>query len=131
VEFVDGSLVAQLGVPDMKIPIQYALTWPARVPGIAPRCDLAAIGSLTFEAPDLDRFPGLGCGFRAAEAGGTMGAVLNAANEVAVQRFLDGAIPFPEIAACVARVMDRHTIVPDPTLEQVLAADAWAREAAA
>lgn len=131
VEFVDGSLVAQLGVPDMKIPIQYALTWPARVPGIAPRCDLAAIGSLTFEEPDLDRFPGLACGFRAAEAGGTMGAVLNAANEVAVQRFLDGGIGFPEIATCVAGVMDHHAVVADPDLTQVLAADAWAREAAA
>jgi 1-deoxy-D-xylulose-5-phosphate reductoisomerase len=131
VEFVDGSVIAKLGVPDMKIPIQYGLTWPERRGGIAPRCDLATIGTLDFEEPDLDRFPGLGLGFRAVEAGGTMGAVLNAANEVAVQGFLDGHCSFPQIAATVGRVMDAHDLIDDPTLPQVLAADAWARTAAA
>ncbi len=127
VEFVDGSLVAQLGVPDMKIPIQYALTWPERLPGIAPRCNLSRVGSLTFEEPDRARFPALGLGHRAAAAGGTMGAVLNGANEAAVALFLAGKIRFPEIAARVAAVMDRHRVVETPTLPQVLEADQWAR----
>ncbi len=130
VEFVDGSVVAQLGLPDMRTPIQYAFTWPERAPGNVKRLDLAQIKTLTFEAPDLDKFPSLGLGWRAAEAGGTMGAVLNAANEVAVELFMARRIPFPAIFDLVSRVMDRHALVAAPSLDEVLRADAWARQEA-
>ena len=130
VEFVDGSVVAQLGLPDMRTPIQYAFTWPERAPGNVKRLNLAEIKTLTFDAPDLEKFPSLGLGWRAAEAGGTMGAVLNAANEVAVELFMARRIPFPQIFTLVSRVMDRHTLVAEPSLAQVLAADAWARQEA-
>jgi 1-deoxy-D-xylulose-5-phosphate reductoisomerase len=130
VEFVDGSVVAQLGLPDMRTPIQYAFTWPERAPGNVKRLNLAEIKTLTFDAPDLGKFPSLGLGWRAAEAGGTMGAVLNAANEVAVELFMARKIPFPQIFQLVSRVMDRHTLVAEPSLAEVLAADAWARQEA-
>ncbi len=130
VEFVDGSVVAQLGLPDMRTPIQYAFTWPERAPGNVKRLNLAEIKTLTFDAPDLEKFPSLGLGWRAAEAGGTMGAVLNAANEVAVELFMARRIPFLQIFDLVSRVMDRHTLVAEPTLAEVLAADAWARQEA-
>lgn len=128
VEFEDASVIAQMGPPDMRTPIQYALTYPDRPAGRAPRLDFREVRSLTFEPPDLARFPGLGLGFEAARVGGTMGAVLNAANEEAVRLFLAERIRFPEIARTVARVMERHRAVARPDLEQVLAADAWARE---
>jgi 1-deoxy-D-xylulose-5-phosphate reductoisomerase len=130
VEFVDGSVVAQLGLPDMRTPIQLAFTYPERGEGNVERLDLAKIGTLTFQSPDMDKFPSLRMGFRAAEAGGTMGAVLNAANEEAVDLFFKRRISFPRIFEIVGKVMDRHTVNPRPTLEDVLAADAWARQEA-
>jgi 1-deoxy-D-xylulose-5-phosphate reductoisomerase len=130
VEFVDGSVVAQLGLPDMRTPIQYAFTWPERAEGNVKRLDLAQVKTLTFDAPDLEKFPSLKLGYKAAEAGGTMGAVLNAANEVAVELFMARRIPFPAVFEIVARVMDRHAVVAEPTLDEVLRADAWARQEA-
>jgi 1-deoxy-D-xylulose-5-phosphate reductoisomerase len=130
VEFVDGSVIAQLGVPDMRTPIQFAFTYPDRAEGNVKRLDLAEIRTLSFEAPDPERFPSIALGYRAAEAGGTMGAVLNAANEVAVEQFMQGKVRFPTIFEIVGRVMDRHRTVPRPTLDDVLAADAWARQEA-
>jgi len=130
VEFVDGSVLAQLGLPDMRTPIQVAFTWPERAPGNVKRLNLAEVRTLTFEEPDREKFPSIGLGYRAAEAGGTMGAVLNAANEVAVERFMAGEIPFPRIFGLVREVMDRHAVVPRPSLEDVLRADAWARQEA-
>jgi 1-deoxy-D-xylulose-5-phosphate reductoisomerase len=127
VEFVDGSLLAQLSTPDMCLPIQYALTYPDRAPSGRVQTDFARLGSLTFEAPDLERFPSLELARRAGEAGGTLPAVLNAANEVAVEAFVNRRINFPQIFETVRRVMDAHQAVLHPTLEQILAADAWAR----
>ncbi|HEV3028129.1 MAG TPA: 1-deoxy-D-xylulose-5-phosphate reductoisomerase [Planctomycetota bacterium] len=130
VEFVDGSVIAQLGLPDMRTPIQFALTYPGRSEGNVKRLNLAEIRTLTFQEPDLDKFPSLKLGWRAAEAGGTMGAVLNAANEVAVDRFVKKEISFLQIFETVKTVMDRHALVGHPTLEDVLQADAWARQEA-
>jgi 1-deoxy-D-xylulose-5-phosphate reductoisomerase len=127
VEFVDGSILAQLGIPDMAVPIRYALGYPERPATDESYFDLARFRSLTFEEPDLSRFPALDLGFRAAELGGTAGAALNAANEVAVAAFLAGELPFPRIAATVAAVLDRVEHVAEPTLAEVLAADAAAR----
>lgn len=130
VQFRDGSVVAQMGLPDMRIPIQYALTHPARVAGSAPRLDLTRQPPLAFERPDLARFPALALGYRAARIGGTMEAVLSAANEIAVERFLAGAIPFTAIPEVVEAVMDAHQADPDPDLARILAADRWARQEA-
>ena len=130
VEFVDGSVIAQLGLPDMRTPIQFALTFPGRSEGNVKRLNLAEIRTLTFQEPDLEKFPSLKLGWRAAEAGGTMGAVLNAANEVAVDRFVKKEISFLQIFETVKTVMDRHELVSHPTLEDVLGADAWARQEA-
>jgi 1-deoxy-D-xylulose-5-phosphate reductoisomerase len=129
VEFVDGSILAQLSTPDMCLPIQYALTYPDRVPNDRVQTSLAKYGSLTFEEPDEDRFPALALARRAGETGGTLGAVLNAANEVAVELFVNRKIPYTGIADTVRRVMDRHEVIHNPTLEQIIAADCWAREA--
>ena len=131
VEFIDGSIVAQLSTPDMCLPIQYALTYPERVGSDRVQTNLAKLGSLTFEEPDLDRFPALVLARKAGEAGGTMPAVLNAANEVAVDAFCKHKISFDQIGHLVARTMERHQPVNQPTLEQTLAADAWARSEAA
>ncbi len=131
VEFVDGSILAQLSTPDMCLPIQYALTFPDRAASERVQTSLTKYGSLTFEEPDLERFPALGLARRAGEAGGTLPAVLNAANEVAVEAFCDRRISFAQISETVARTMDRHEVVAHPTLEQILAADAWARAEAA
>jgi len=128
VEFVDGSILAQLSTPDMCLPIQYALTYPDRAPSDRVQTNLARLGSLTFEEPDLDRFPALELARKAGEAGGTLPAVLNAANEVAVEAFVDRKISFPQIPEIVRRAMERHQVVSHPTLEQLLAADAWARQ---
>ncbi|HZN60984.1 MAG TPA: 1-deoxy-D-xylulose-5-phosphate reductoisomerase [Planctomycetota bacterium] len=127
VEFRDGSAIAQMGHPDMRVPIQYALLWPDRVASDARMLDLAQVRSLTFEAPDLARFPALELGHRAVRAGGTMGAVLNAANEVAVEAFLAGNLRFTRIAGIVRETMDAHRLVESPTLDDLRAADAWAR----
>jgi 1-deoxy-D-xylulose-5-phosphate reductoisomerase len=127
VEFVDGSIIAQLSTPDMCLPIQYALTYPDRARNDRVQTDFAKLGSLTFEEPDLDRFPSLTLARRAGEVGGTMPAVLNAANEAAVEAFCNGKIGFEQISRTVARVMERHQPVEHPSLEQILSADAWAR----
>ncbi len=131
VEFVDGSILAQLSTPDMCLPIQCALTYPERVASDRVQTDFAKLGTLTFETPDEDRFPALALARRAGGVGGTLPAVFNAANETAVQAFCDRRIGFTDISATVSRVMDRHTVVAHPTLEQVLEADAWARAEAA
>ncbi|TMP95992.1 MAG: 1-deoxy-D-xylulose-5-phosphate reductoisomerase [Verrucomicrobia bacterium] len=131
VEFVDGSILAQLSAPDMCLPIQYALTYPERARNDRVQTNFARLGSLTFEEPDLDRFPSLGLARRAGESGGTMPAVLNAANEMAVEAFCNGRIAFEQISQTVARVMDRHQLVEHPSLDQILSADAWARAEAA
>ncbi len=130
VEFLDGSVLAQLGRPDMRLPIQYALTWPERRPLPLEPLDFVKLGKLEFEAPDTARFPALALARRAMEAGGTLPAVLNAANEVAVERFMRGGLRFTGIPELVERVMARHENTRQPNLEQILAADAWARETA-
>jgi len=131
VEFVDGSLIAQLSSPDMCLPIQYALTYPDRAPNDRVQTDFPKIGTLTFEAPDTERFPALELARQAGEVGGTMPAVLNAANEIAVEAFVNRKINFPQITETVRRTMAAHEVVAQPTLEQILAADAWARREAA
>ncbi len=131
VEFVDGSLLAQLSTPDMCLPIQYALTYPDRAASERVQTDFPGIGSLTFEKPDPERFPSLELARRAGEVGGTLPAVLNAANEVAVDAFIKRAINFPQITELVRRTMDRHQVMAHPTLAQILEADAWARREAA
>jgi 1-deoxy-D-xylulose-5-phosphate reductoisomerase len=130
VEFVDGSMLAQLSTPDMCLPIQYALTYPERVLSERVRTNLAKLGTLTFEEPDLERFPALGLARRAGETGGTMPAVLNAANEVAVEAFVSEQISFPQIPETVRRTMDRHQVQEHPDLDQILEADHWARQEA-
>jgi len=130
VEFVDGSMIAQLSTPDMCLPIQYALTYPARVASQRVQTNLAQLGQLTFEEPDRERFPALDLARKAGEIGGTLPAVLNAANEVAVSAFVQHAINFPQISERVGRVMDRHKVIAHPRLEQILEADAWARQEA-
>jgi 1-deoxy-D-xylulose-5-phosphate reductoisomerase len=127
VEFVDGSILAQMSTPDMCLPIQYALTYPERAPSNRVQTDFAKLGSLTFEEPDLERFPALTLARRAAETGGTMPAVMNAANEVAVAAFCQGKINFPQITERVAGAMAAHAPVEHPSLDQILEADAWAR----
>jgi 1-deoxy-D-xylulose-5-phosphate reductoisomerase len=131
VEFVDGSILAQLSTPDMCLPIQVALLHPERVASDRVQTDFAKLGQFTFEEPDLGRFPALGLARRAGEVGGTLPAVLNAANEVAVERFCDGKLSFRGITHCVSRVLDQHRVIEEPDLDQILAADRWAREAAA
>ncbi|BBO17302.1 1-deoxy-D-xylulose-5-phosphate reductoisomerase [Candidatus Brocadia pituitae] len=128
VEFCDGSVIAQMGLPDMKVPIQYALTYPERSPLDVRWFDLPALGHLTFRKPDAEKFPALRLGYQAAREGGTTGATLNAANEVAVQAFLDGQIRFTEIASHVEKVISHHHFIKNPCLEEILAADAWARQ---
>jgi 1-deoxy-D-xylulose-5-phosphate reductoisomerase len=130
VEMVDGSVIAQMGVTDMKHPIQYALTYPKRQPNCLPPLDLGKLANLTFEAPDLDRFPCLGLAYAALQKGGTMPAVLNAANEVAVQAFLDEKIGLSRIAEINGAVMDEHETSGAGSLDAILAADSWARERA-
>lgn len=130
VEYVDGSIIAQMSTPDMCLPIQYALTYPERVGSERVQTNFARIGSLTFEEPDLERFPALGLARRAGELGGTLPAVLNAANEVAVERFCRRELSYPGITETVRRVMDTHQLIEHPTLEEILAADAWARSVA-
>jgi 1-deoxy-D-xylulose-5-phosphate reductoisomerase len=127
VEFVDGSMLAQLSTPDMCLPIQYALTYPDREPNDRVQTNLAKLGSLTFEEPDLERFPSLQLARKAGEAGGTLPAVLNAANEMAVEAFVNRRINFPQISESVRRTMDKHKVVSHPTLDQILEADTWAR----
>ncbi len=127
VEYVDGSVIAQMGIPDMRIPIAYALAYPERLELGLPRLDFFTVQTLTFQEPDLNRFPCLKLAFAACKAGGTMPAVLNAANEVAVQAFLDNRIPFSGIPKLVNQAMEEHALDPAAELEAILEADAWAR----
>ena len=130
VEFVDGSVVAQLGPPDMRGPIRYALGWPDRLPAPQPQFDVRDYANLTFEAPDRETFPALDLGFQAARRGGTAGAALNAADEMAVQRFLDGGLPFLEIATVCAAALEAHPYCSEPGLDELRAVDTWARHEA-
>ena len=130
VEFIDGSHLAQLAVTDMRIPIQYALSFPERLNHLVATLDLAEIGSLHFEKPNLRRFPCLGFGYEARRRGGTLPAVLNGANETAVSAFLGEQIPFLRIPRIIERVMARHRVKSHPSLEDILEADRWAREEA-
>ncbi len=131
VEFVDSSVLAQLSVTDMCFPIQYAVTWPERVPNQLPPLDFAELAKLEFEAPRWDDFPALRLAQRAGTEGGTLPAVMNAANEVAVAKFLEKSLRFPKIWETVEETMDAHAVVAHPKLEQILEADSWAREFAA
>ncbi len=130
VEYVDGAVVAQLGMPDMKGPIAYALSYPERLDDVSPALDLAAVGSLTFEEPDLERFPCLGYAFDALKAGGSMPAVLSAANEVAVKYFLAEKIGYGDIARIIRTTMDAHVPHAVKTVEDALRADLGARQEA-
>src|SRR5213080_2709415 len=127
VEFADGSTLAQLSYSNMCFPIQYAVTWPDRVPNTLPPLDFSRLGKLEFEIPRYEDFPALKLARRAGETGGTLPAVMNAANEVAVAAFLGRQIRFPQIWQTVAQVMDRHRTVAHPDLDAILAADQWAR----
>lgn len=128
VEFIDGSVMAQLSVSDMRFAIQYALTWPERLDGKLPALNLSEVETLRFAVPDEKRFPCLALARQAAYAGGTMPAVLNAANEVAVEEFLRGNIRFSQIWRLVEKVMDKHHKIKNPALEEIVLADQWARE---
>jgi 1-deoxy-D-xylulose-5-phosphate reductoisomerase len=128
VEYVDGSVIAQLSPPDMKLPIQYALNWPHRLDGIASKLDWTRGLQLEFEPPDFERFAALRLGLDVARRGGTAGAVLNGANEAAVAAFLDGSIRFNEIVPTCKHILENHNFDPNPTLEQVLQLDDWARQ---
>ena len=127
VEFVDGSMIAQLGEPDMCLPIQYALTYPERVAGIAKALRLEDVGMLTFEKPNLQTFRALSLGYEVAQKGGTATVVFNAANEAAVEEFLAGRIKFVNIVEIIENCLNRHNVKPTICLEDVLEADAWAR----
>jgi 1-deoxy-D-xylulose-5-phosphate reductoisomerase len=128
VEFVDGSIVAQLGPPDMKLPIQYALEYPHRRCGKAEQLDWSARWRLDFEPAEVDRSPALALGYEAARSGGTSGAVLNAANEAAVEAFLDGELHFTEIIPACRSVLEGHEFDPNPSLDRLEELDRWARE---
>ncbi len=128
VEFVDGSVIAQLSPPDMRLPIQYALYFPERRPGIARKIDWTTAMDLRFEPPDLERFPAIRLGLDAARMGGTAGAVLNAANEAAVECFLQGRLRFDQIVPVCAKVLEAHPFDPAPDLEAIFGLDAWARK---
>jgi len=128
VEFVDGSVIAQLGQPDMCLPIQYALTYPKRVAGIAKHLQLDKLGKLTFERPDLETFRALSLGFEVARTGGTAPAVFNAANEAAVEQFLAGRIKFTTIVELIEHCLNVHNVRQNVSLEELLQADAWARK---
>jgi 1-deoxy-D-xylulose-5-phosphate reductoisomerase len=128
VEFVDGSVVAQLSPPDMRLPIQYALTYPQRWPSVARKLDWGQAMSLDFSPPDFERFDALKLGLEAAAAGGTAGAVLSAANEAAVAAFLAGELQFNEIVPVCRRVLAQHEFNASPTLDELFAIDRWARE---
>jgi 1-deoxy-D-xylulose-5-phosphate reductoisomerase len=130
VEYADRSMIAQLGLPDMRTPISYAMRYPGRMTLDLPSLDLTEIGNLTFCKPDHDRFPCLGLGYESLRIGGTMPAAMNAANEIAVEGFLNGGIRFTDIAEVIHSTMDLHTTKDIETLEDALEADRWAREKA-
>jgi 1-deoxy-D-xylulose-5-phosphate reductoisomerase len=129
VEFSDGSVKAQLGCPDMRLPIQYALSYPERLPNPQlPKLNWDALKELTFEPPDPDRFPGLKLAIEAGKKGGTYPAVLCGADEVAVELFLSGRIKFTDIARLVEGALESHKVISHPTIAEILASDNWARE---
>jgi 1-deoxy-D-xylulose-5-phosphate reductoisomerase len=128
VEYIDGSVIAQLSPPDMKLPIHYALTWPARRASIAAKMDWSQAMHLQFDPPDFERFAALDLGLEAARSGGTAGAVLNGANEAAVAAFLAGELGFQEIVPACRSILEHHNFDPDPSLEDVLRLDRWARQ---
>ncbi len=130
VEYRDGAVVAQLGMPDMRGPIAYALSYPERLNDVSPPLDLARVGTLSFEEPDSSRFPCLSYAYDALTAGGSMPAVLSAANEVAVKHFLDERIGYGDIAPVIKSTMDLHAPAPIRTVEDALKADRWARQEA-
>ncbi|HDZ24514.1 MAG TPA: 1-deoxy-D-xylulose-5-phosphate reductoisomerase [Desulfobacteraceae bacterium] len=130
VEYLDGSTIAQLGVPDMMIPIAYALSYPRHLENDLPPLDLGSLGTLSFEEPELDKFKCLSLALKAASTGGTMPTVLNAANEIAVSAFLSKKIGFLAIPDLIERTMDNHTPSPTRDIEQVMDADAWGRKTA-
>ncbi len=127
VEFVDGSVKAQLGVPDMKIPIQYALTYPDRAQSAFARVSFPQLKEMTFFEPDKEKFPCLQLAFDAIKTGGTMPAVMNAANEIAVEKFLDDKITFLRIPQLISKTMGAHVSTPHPTIDNIIDADVWAR----
>jgi 1-deoxy-D-xylulose-5-phosphate reductoisomerase len=128
VEFIDGNILAQMSLPDMRFAIQYALTYPERVDGNLPQLDVAGLGELHFMQPDMERFPCLALAREAAGIGGTMPAVLNAANEVAVEGFVKGRLAFSGIWRMVEKLMGEHKPVKDPSLDDIIEADRWTRE---
>jgi 1-deoxy-D-xylulose-5-phosphate reductoisomerase len=128
VEYIDGSIMAQMGIPDMRIPISYALAFPHRLPLNLPPLDFSQRGGLTFFSPDLERFPCLRLAYRSIEIGETMPAILNAANEVAVNAFLGRSLKFTEVPLLLQRVMEEHEVKSVHTIEDILRADQWARE---
>jgi 1-deoxy-D-xylulose-5-phosphate reductoisomerase len=128
VEFVDGSVIAQMSNPDMCLPIQYALTYPRRVAGIAKRLQLDELGRLTFEKPNIETFRALTLGFEVARTGGTSAVVFNAANEAAVQEFLAGKIKFANIVELIEHCLDKHSVKTNVSLEELFEADLWARK---
>ena len=130
VEFIDGSILSQLSTPDMCLPIQCALTWPSRIRSNRVQTDLASLGRLDFESPDIAKFPAIKLARRAGEIGGTLPAVFNAANEIAVDAFCEEQTFFNGIAELVAEVMRRHEVIEHPKLEEILQADQWARQTA-
>ena len=127
VQYADGCILAQMGAPDMRTPIAYSLGWPKRLDGFAKRVDFAALGCVTFEAPDIQRFPQLGYAYEALRMGGAASIVLNAANEIAVEAFLDSRIRFLDIARACRQMMDSLVLAAPKSLEEVLAADREAR----
>ena len=127
VEFVDGSVIAQMSVPDMRLPIQLALYYPHRYPGPSLKLDWQEMHTLEFLPPDVERFPAIPLGLEVVASGGTAGAVVNAANEAAVSAFLDGQLPFQDIVTVCQSVLRHHHFEPHPTLEQLLSIDRWAR----
>jgi 1-deoxy-D-xylulose-5-phosphate reductoisomerase len=131
VEFVDGSTIAQLSPPDMRTPIQYAITYPNRLPGNSRTMDWRNRVALNFEPPDFERFPALRVAYEVAKTGGTAGAVMNAANEVAVESFVAGKIAFGEISKVVELTICRHSVQKSPSLDDLIQADRWARAEAA
>lgn len=128
VEYVDGSIISQMGIPDMRIPISYALSYPDRLNLHLPSLDFSQVGGLTFMSPDPERFPCLSLAYRSIEIGETMPTVLNAANEIAVHAFLEGTIRFTDVPLIIQRVMEEHELKRVRTIEDILRADQWSRE---
>lgn len=131
VEYEDGAVIGQMGVPDMKVPISYALTYPNRIENGFEKLDITKVGTLTFEEPDTETFECLSLAYKAIKAGGTMPAVLNAANEIAVAAFLKGNIGFMDIPRIIKNTMENHTVIHNYNIDELLAADSWGRSYAA